>query len=134
MRRALVGAAVMVVILAGCSSSSAKKASAPPVSLAGKVNDHGTKKASGGSLDVDLYDFYFEPTFVQGPAGGKVTLHLSNEGKASHTFTSSQLGVDVTLKPGGKQDVAVTLPAASTVEFICRFHQSGGMRGAFAVQ
>ncbi len=133
MRNALVGAALVFVVLAGCSSS-AKKASTPPVSLAGKVNDHGTEKASGGSLDVDLYDFYFEPTFVQGPAGSHVTLHVSNEGKASHTFTSAQLGVDVILKPGEKQDVAVTLPAASTVEFICRFHQNGGMRGAFVVQ
>lgn len=133
MRRALVGATVAVLVLAGCSSST-KTATASPVKLAGKVNLHGTKKVSGGSLAVEVYDFYFEPTFVQGPAGSKVTLHVSNEGKASHTFTSSQLGVDVTLKPGDKQDVVVTLPAASTVEFMCRFHQSGGMRGAFVVQ
>lgn len=137
MRKALVVLSVLVVAAAGCSKSkdSSSAASSTPPSLSGKVTDKGTKTVSGTSVDVEMDDFYYQPTFVDVKAGTQLTVHLKNEGKASHTFTSSTLGIDVELKPDEKKDVTVTIPAApGTVELICRFHSNNGMRGAFVVQ
>ena len=76
-------------------------------------------------------DFYFNPTFIQGTPGQSLTLHLKNEGKNAHTFTSAALNVDKTLQPGQDMDVQVMLPQAGATEFHCNFHQSQGMQGAF---
>jgi plastocyanin len=105
----------------------------PPVSLAGTVNDHGTKTLTGTELEMELDDFYFGPTFVKAPGGTTVKVALENEGKAPHTFTIDALGVDKVLQPGEKATVTVALPAGGTVAFYCRFHKASGMQGAFAV-
>jgi plastocyanin len=78
-------------------------------------------------------DFYFSPTFLKGgTAGATITLHLKNEGKSPHTFTSTALGADVTVSPGQTTDVQITLPQSGASEFHCTFHQqSNGMQGAF---
>ena len=71
-----------------------------PVSLPGTTNDKGTKSPTGNEIEVELDDFYFSPTFIQGTPGQALTLHLKNEGKNTHTFTSTALNVDQTLQPG----------------------------------
>ena len=87
--------------------------------------------ATSGSLEVELEDFYIDPTYIKAKPGEKVKLSLKNTGGSAHTFTSSALGVDETLQPGASKDVEVTMPAAGATEFHCRFHQSSGMQGAF---
>ena len=101
--------------------------------LAGSTTNKGTKDVSGSSVDVELDDFYFSPTFLKGGTpGSTITVHLKNEGKASHTFTSAALGVDQTIAPDQTADVQVTLPQSGATEFHCKFHQqSNGMQGAF---
>ena len=95
----LVLAAVAITLalaLVGCSSSSKDKervdsSSAPPVSLSGAVTDKGTKDASGDgatpTLELEVDDNYFEPTFTQFAPGAVVTVELKNEGSRDHTFT-----------------------------------------------
>src|SRR5215207_9853949 len=107
---------------------------APAVSLPGTVNDHGAGTVeANGTLEMELDDFYFGPTFVTGPAGAKVKLELANEGTKSHTFTIDAAKIDQQLDPDGKATVEVTLPASGTLAFYCKFHVSGGMQGAFTV-
>jgi plastocyanin len=60
-----------------------------------------------------------------------VTVHLANEGNATHTFTSDSLGVDEELSGGDSSSVTITLPEEGAVEFHCRFHEGQGMKGAF---
>ena len=88
---------------------------------------------SGSSVEVELDDYYFNPTFLKGGTpGSTITVHLKNEGKNPHTFTSTALGVDQTLSAGQTADVQVTLPQSGATEFHCKFHQtSNGMQGAF---
>lgn len=121
----------------GGSSSSTSTTTLPGALLSGKVNDKGTKDvASKGTTDLGLEadDFYFEPTYVKAAPGQRITIELENEGKATHTFTSSALGIDTTLAPDAKREVTVTMPmAAGLVEFHCNFHAAMGMRGAFVV-
>ena len=121
----------IAVLAAGCSSNGKKTVAdnSAPVAVDSTVNNHGTRNATGREIEVEADDFYFSPTFIKGTPGANLTLKLHNEGKASHTFTSTALHVDKEMKPGEKADVSVTVPTSSAVEFHCRFHASQGMRG-----
>ena len=139
MVRAAVLAGAIAVTLAGCGSSgstatsagSSSSAAVAPVSLPGTVNEAATGDATGGSLEVELDDFYFGPSFIKATPGETITLHLKNEGKTDHTFTSTALNVDEQLAPDQTKDVTVTMPAAGATQFHCKFHEGKGMQGAF---
>ena len=63
--------------------------------LTGKIEVKGTGKASdGGTIDVEMDDTYFEPTFIEAAPGATFTVELENEGAMSHTFTVESLGID----------------------------------------
>jgi plastocyanin len=134
----------VVLGLSACSSGSsssgsssttkAAKTAAAPVTLSGKVNNKGTKnvstKGSTATVDLDLYNFYFEPSFVKVAPGQKLTITLHNEGSVPHTFTAPSLNIDKELQPDAKTTVTVTMPMSGTVPFYCRFHKDNGMQGA----
>ena len=125
--------AVVLLPTVGCGGSGdSTDAGGPPVSLSGTTNDHGTKTARA-KLEMELDDFYFGPTFVEASAGQNFTIELENEGTAQHTFTSTDLGIDVQLEPGQKKTVTVTAPRSGVALFMCRFHQNQGMQGAVFV-
>ena len=59
--------------------------------LSGTVNIEGTadvSKKTSPTLEMELDNFYFEPTFVKAKKGETITFDLTNEGSAPHTFTS----------------------------------------------
>src|SRR4029079_15927416 len=98
MRKILAATALIAVValgLSACGSSSSssgssksttttKAAAKAPVTLTGTVNNKGTKdvstKGSAADVDMDLYNFYFEPTCVKAAPGQKLTISLHNEG------------------------------------------------------
>lgn len=98
------------------------------------ANDHGTEDVSGeASVELELDDFYFEPTILEGEPGEQITLKAANEGDEAHTFTSDDLGVDQVFQPGEEHDLTITFPDSGTVVFFCRFHEARGMVGAVEV-
>jgi plastocyanin len=136
----------VVPLVAGCGSSSSSSGGESTTTessgegggkktIAGlKANDHGAKSVSrGGKTEVELDDFYFEPTVLQGRAGEKVELELKNEGKTEHTFTIDSQRIDQDLGPGEEAEVTVTFPKSGVVSFYCKFHKSDGMAGGLAV-
>ena len=138
---AVLGLGVLPLV-AGCGSSSSSPGSTESSSSGGgkktiagiQANDHGTKTASSsGKTEVELDDFYFSPTVLQGKAGEQVKLELKNEGKAEHTFTIDSQGINQDLQPGDEAEVTVTIPKSGAVSFYCKFHKSSGMAGALAV-
>lgn len=147
MRRGVLIVAVLalgvVPLVAGCggsSSSSSTTSSSTESSgeggggqkkIAGvEANDHGTKTVSReGKTEVELDDFYFEPTVLQGKAGEKVELELKNEGQTEHTFTIDSQNINQDLGPGEEAEVMVTIPKSGVVSFYCRLHKSSGMAG-----
>ena len=133
MRKIVILLAATAVLVTGCGSSGSTASSGGHPKLAGTTTDKGTKDLSGTAADIELDDYYFSPTFLKGGTpGSTITVHLKNEGKNPHTFTSAALGVDKTLAPDETADVQVTLPASGATEFHCKFHQeSNGMQGAF---
>jgi plastocyanin len=132
----------VVPLVAGCGSSSSSSGSTESSSTGGgkktiagvQANDHGTKTASSsGKTEVELDDFYFEPTVLQGKPGEQVELELKNESKVEHTFTIDSQGIDQDLQPGDEAEVMVTIPKSGAVSFYCKFHKSSGMAGALGV-
>ena len=132
----------VVPLVAGCGSSSSSSSSTESSSSGGgkktiagvQANDHGTKTArSSGKTEVELDDFYFKPTVLQGKPGEQVKVELKNEGKMEHTFTIDSQEIDQDLQPGDEAEVMVTIPKSGAVSFYCKFHKSSGMAGALAV-
>lgn len=130
MRRGTLLASVMVLALIAASCGGDDDGGS--ITLGGEsANDHGTEDVSGeDSIEVELDDFYFSPTVLQGEAGQTLTLEIFNEGDSAHTFTSEELGVDEELQPGDEATIQVTFPDSGQTIFLCRFHDGRGMRGA----
>ena len=105
----------------------------PPVTLEGEVDDHGTEDLSGeddATLELEADDFYFAPTFVKGEPGGTITVQVTNEGDAPHTFTIDDQEIDEEVQAGESAEAEVTVPEDGAIRFYCRFHTAGGMQGA----
>jgi plastocyanin len=105
------------------------------VSIAGQdANDHGAKDVSGmSSLELELDDFYFNPTVLEGTAGQTLTLEAKSEGKQTHTFTIAGANVDQEFAPDSSHSIEVTFPDSGILVFECTFHAGRGMRGALSV-
>jgi plastocyanin len=98
------------------------------------ANDHGTKDVSGqASVEVELDNFYFEPTVIKGTAGAQLKLELKNDSTALHNFSLTEQGIDQDVQPDGSADVTVTIPQSGFVEFFCKYHKSSGMVGELTV-
>jgi plastocyanin len=128
----LVAAAVaLMVVFTGGPVSAASKT---PVKLGQKVTNKGSADVSSKSsatLEVEMDDFYFKPTFIKAKAGEKITIKAENEGDTDHTFTSDDLSVNKTLAPGKSAKFTVTVPSDGAVfQFHCDFHEAMGMAGA----
>jgi plastocyanin len=116
----------------GAGGSTGTAAAAAPVQLSGTVTDKGSKTLGSGAttLELEADDFSFTPTFVKATPGQQLTVEIENQGSATHTFTSAELGVDQEVAPGAKESVSITVPTTGAAGFFCRFHRSSGMQGA----
>jgi len=105
------------------------------ITIAGQeATNHGSEDVAGISeLEVEVDDFYFAPTVLEGEAGQALSLSLFNEGAAPHTFTIDDQDVDVELGAGESGQAEVTFPDSGALVFYCRFHVSGGMLGGLSV-
>ena len=138
--------AAIALVLAACGGSSGSSASgssqggskssesAKTITIAGKqANDHGTKAVTGGSVDVEMDDNYFEPTVLTGKPGQTVTIHLENEGTAEHNFSISSQKISQNVQSGAEAEVKVKFPKSGILPFFCSFHTSLGMNGGLKV-
>jgi plastocyanin len=127
----LVAVAALVFVFTAAPLSAATKA---PVKLGQKVTIKGTKDVSSkssASIEEELDDKYFNPTFIKAKAGEKITFTVKNEGKLPHTFTSDDLSIDKQVDPGKSTKFTLTVPSDGAVfQFHCQFHAASGMIGA----
>src|SRR5438034_6757178 len=136
MAAALLG--LLALAVAGCGGKSASSSSSSgggggQTVVAGvKANNHGSKTVST-SAEVELDDYYFEPTVIQGKAGSTVTLELKNEGSVEHNFSIDGQSIEKDLEAGDSAKVTVTIPKSGAISFYCKYHKSMGMAGALTV-
>lgn len=105
------------------------------ITIAGQeATNRGSQDVTGDSqVTVELSDFAFAPTVLEGEAGQSLSVDLSNVGMAPHTFTVDDQDVDVQLGAGESGQADVTFPDSGALVFYCRFHISGGMLGGLSV-
>jgi plastocyanin len=148
-RSAFIGLGVAVALLgAACAKStttaSGNQPSSPPATSSspadsGNGYDSGGRYGGGsstgsnasGTISQGAGGFVFSPNKLTVTKGQTIT--VTNVGTASHTFTISSKGIDVTNDPGASQKVTIKL-APGTYVFICRFHVSLGMKGTLTVK
>jgi plastocyanin len=82
-------------------------------------------------VTVRALDFSFDPARISVQPNQPVTVTVRNEGQAPHTFTISDLNVDVVVRPGQTMTATFT-PQAASYTFICRFHRGAGMQGTLS--
>ena len=75
--------------------------------------------------------FTFSPSTVTVKQGQTIT--LVNVSDTPHTFTVTGQSIDVETMPGKTAKVTIDLPPG-TYPFVCRFHESMGMRGTLVVR
>jgi len=102
MKRAFLAVAV-VLLAAGCGGYGGKSKSSTSESsgsgggkktIAGvPANDHGSKNVSD-EAEVELDNYYFEPTVLTGKPGSKVTLELKNDSSTEHNFSIDSQSID----------------------------------------
>ncbi|MGZ4257595.1 MAG: cupredoxin domain-containing protein [Gaiellaceae bacterium] len=134
MAGALLG--LLAVAVTGCGGKSTAKSSSSTSSGGGQktiagvaANDHGTKTVSTSAV-VEMGDYFFAPTVIQGKPGSTVTLELKNKGSVEHNFSIAAQKIDMNVQPGSSAKVTVTIPKSGAVSFYCKFHKSSGMAGA----
>jgi plastocyanin len=127
--------AVLGLVAAGCGGSKKSESGESEgtmATIAGvSANDHGSKQVSG-TTEVELDDYYFDPTVLQGKPGSKVTLELKNDSSIEHNFSIDAQNIDQDLEGGKSATVTVTIPQSGQVSFYCKYHKSRGMAGALA--
>jgi plastocyanin len=75
--------------------------------------------------------FIFSPSTVTVDQGQTIT--LANVSDTAHTFTVTGQGIDIETMQGKATTVTIDLPPG-TYPFVCRFHESMGMKGTLVVR
>src|SRR5918996_1592980 len=110
-----------VLLMAACGGDSPQVGESPTgtgtpteggsgtITIEGRqANDHGSQSVSGqDEIELELDDFYFEPTVLQGQAGQSLTIELRNDGQAVHNFSLTEQNVDQDVAAG--EDARVTV-------------------------
>ncbi len=121
------------VIAAACGENEKYENASPAATTAAQATAPAQASAAAGAVNVAQLDFRFQPDKLTAQVGRSVTVDVTNNGKASHTFTITELNVDKTLAPGEKASVTFTPTGSGTLAYFCRFHRSRGMEGSLSV-
>ncbi|MFO0702791.1 MAG: cupredoxin domain-containing protein [Candidatus Andersenbacteria bacterium] len=115
-------AAAAVLLLAGC----------------GEQTNTAGNSASGQSdaVSVSLSEYKINPATITLVNGRPTAIQVTNTGTTTHTFTSPDLSINVTVAPGKTQTAMVTPSKAGTFEVHCTMpgHQQLGMKASIVVQ
>lgn len=85
------------------------------------------------TVELEAYDYYFEPTALSVEVGAEVTVAFSNAGGVEHSFTAPDLDVEV--EAGNGEDATVTFVAPDrpgSFDFFCKYHPDE-MQGTISI-
>lgn len=136
MKRALTVFSVVALLLLGACGSD--DGNGTETSAGDDQTTTGEDSGAGGSasggkatLEVVAKDFSFDPDSLQVDTGDKLTVVLTNEDSAEHTFTIEELDVEAEAHGGETAQDTFSAPAG-TYEFFCEYHPDD-MRGTLTV-
>ena len=112
--RMLPALVVAVVVFAACGGDEGGGG--------GNAGGGGGGGGGGGDITVSAVDNAFEPSTLEVPSDGQVTVEVTNEGQNPHTFSSEEGGFDSgTLNAGDSKTVTFDAPGGE-IQFICNIH------------
>jgi len=76
----------------------------------------------GGANTIIIEGFAFQPDTLTAAAGEQVTLTITNNDSAAHSFTLDDGGVSKDVQGGQTVEVTVPFPTSGSAGFHCRFH------------
>jgi plastocyanin len=100
-----------------------------PTSGGGSPSQSGT-----GGIRVTIIDFGYGPDTLTARAGQELSLNVTNNGQAPHTFTITGVVDSGTLNNGQSKTIAFTPAAAGVLQFFCTIHGAATMSGRITVQ
>ena len=145
-RGLLLGFVVLALVGAACGKSATASENGGGSSGSGSGTSTGSSGTSGGGgygaggggsmvattvLEGPDNGFTFSPSTVTVHQGQAIT--LTNVSDTAHTFTVTGQGIDIETMPGKTDKVTIDLPPG-TYPFVCRFHESMGMKGTLVVR
>ena len=143
-RGLLLGFVVLALVGAACGKSATASENGGGSSGSGSGTSTGSSGTSGSGygggggsmmattvLEGPDNGFTFSPSTVTVHQGQTIT--LTNVSDAAHTFTVTGQGIDIETMPGKTDTVTIDLPPG-TYPFVCRFHESMGMKGTLVVR
>lgn len=105
------------------------------VAAAGCGADEGgdTGAAVKNTLNVETFDFYFDPSSLNVDVGAEVTIDFTNSGSVAHSWTSTDLDVAVEAGAGEESSVTFVSPAEpGSYDYFCEYHPDD-MQGTISI-
>ena len=85
------------------------------------------------TVEVEAFDFYFDPTSLAVELNADVTVDFTNNGGVTHSFTVPDLDLEVEAGNGEEASVEFTVPnQPGSYDFFCRYHPDD-MTGTISV-
>ena len=92
-----------------------------------------TGAAVENTVNVEAFDFYFEPTSLNVDVGAEVTVDFTNSGSVEHSWTSTDLDVEVEAGAGEESSVTFVAPAEpGSYDYFCEYHPDD-MQGTISI-
>jgi plastocyanin len=126
---------VLALAAAGCGGGDDDGGAASATTAAPETTSAPATTAAGGGGENELQlvasGFAWDKTSLEMTAGAEVSVEVTNEDTAQHSFTFEAASVDEVV-PGGEDATATfTAPDAGSYPFRCKFH--GSMTGTVTV-
>lgn len=84
------------------------------------------------TVELEAFDYYFEPTSLAVELNAAVTVEFANNGSVTHSFTAPDLDVEIETGNGETGTVTFTVPnQPGSYDFFCKFH-SDEMQGTIS--
>jgi plastocyanin len=126
---------VLALAAAGCGGGDDDGGSASATTAAPETTAASTTTAAGGGggdeIRLVASNFAWDTTSLEMTAGAQVSVEVTNEDSAQHSFTFDEASVDEVVPGGEDATASFTAPAAGEYEFRCKFH--GSMTGTVTV-
>ena len=122
--RMLVAVMALGLVAAACSSSndSGSGTTGSTGTTGGTGSSGATGGAGGTTQTITIKDFAFNPSQITGPAGATLTITITNNDSATHSFTLDDNSVSQDVASGATETVKVPLPSSGTVGWHCKYH------------
>lgn len=97
----------------------------------GREEDPGASVSQ--TVEVEAFDYYFEPTSLIVELGAEVTIEFVNNGSVNHSFSAPDLDAEIELGNGEDGTLTFTVPdQPGSYDFFCKYH-ADDMTGTISI-